>query len=70
MLISQDKQIIYISKLKNFEIEEIAFVTKIEGDKIYCIDTYKNSLIFNSVSGYCYTDNNTYGAKKYLKLNT
>jgi hypothetical protein len=70
MLNSQNKEIIYISKLLDIEIEEIAYINKIEGDKIYCIDTFKNFLIFNSKTGYCYNDNNTFGAKKYLKLNT
>lgn len=69
MSISQDKtELIYISLLKDIEIEEYATIIKIEGNKVYCIDTFKNFLIFNTETGYCYSDNNTFGAKKYLKI--
>lgn len=68
MLTLQDKELIYISKIQNLEIEERASIIKIEGNKVYCIDEYKNYLIFNAETGYCYSDNNTFGAKKYLKL--
>lgn len=51
----------------NIAVEEVAMVEKREGNKIYCRDSYGYNLIFNSETGYCYTDNLTFGAKKYLK---
>jgi hypothetical protein len=60
-------KIVYISYVKDIEIEEEASIKKIENDKIYCLDTYNNYLIFNKNTGHCYNDNTTFGAKKVYK---
>ena len=64
---NNNNKIIYIFELKNIIIEEEATITKIEGNKTYCVNMFNNKLIFNNISGYCYTDNTTFGAKRYLK---
>ena len=65
MLNLQDN-IEYISFIGNIEIIETATIKNIEEDKIYCIDTYNNLLIFNMLTGYCYNDNTTFNAKKIM----
>lgn len=64
----KNDKINYIFYLKGIEIEEEATIKSIENDKIYCLDTYGNYLIFNKNTGHCYTDNTTFGAKKVLKI--
>lgn len=62
------KNITYITELDGFTVEETALVDEHEGNKIYVIDEYGNKNTFNTKTGYCYTDNPTFGAKKYLKV--
>ncbi len=60
--------IIYIAELDNLLIEEETLVENHEGNKVYTLDKYGNKDIFNSETGYCYSNDPTFGAKKYLKL--
>ncbi len=62
------KKLVYISEFCGISLEENANITKIEGDKTYCVDEFGNKLIFNNKTGQCYTDIPTYGARKYLKF--
>lgn len=66
---SQNNKIVYITEVIGIKIEEIATILSIEGNKTYVKDDYGNYNTFNNQTGYCYTDNTTFGAKKYLKLN-
>jgi hypothetical protein len=66
-MLNSQGSITYVAELQNICIEETATVSKIEGNKIYCRNQYGYDLIFNSETGYCYTDHLTFGAKKYLK---
>ena len=61
-------RIIYLSELDNIIIEEDTLVEIHEGNKIYTLDYYGNKDIFNTETGYCYSNNPTFGAKKYLKI--
>lgn len=70
MLNLQGKRIIYISELDSITLEEECLVELHEGNKVYTLDSYGNKDIFNLETGYCYSYNPTFGAKKYLKLNT
>lgn len=65
----QGKEIIYIFELHGLQLEEIAIIDSVEGDKIYCTTNYGKKMIFNKDTGYCYTFNPAGGAKQYLKLN-
>jgi len=60
-------KIIYISELLGVKIEEEATIESVEGNKTYVLDDYGNRNTFNNETGYCYTDNTSFGAKKYLK---
>lgn len=62
------KKIIYISEVDSLSLEEETLVEKHEGNKVYTLDDYGNKDIFNTETGYCYSFNPTFGAKKYLKL--
>jgi hypothetical protein len=65
----RNDKIIFIFFIKDIEIEEEATIKFIEGDKIYCYDSFNNNLIFNKKTGHCYNDNTTFGAKRILKIN-
>ncbi len=60
--------ITYIAELDSLLIEEETLVELHEGNKLYTRDKYGNKDIFNIDTGYCYSFNPTFGAKKYLKL--
>lgn len=62
------KTLIYLVTLDAIAVEEETLVELHEGNKIYTLDSYGNKDIFNIETGYCYTNNPTFGAKKYLKL--
>ena len=65
MSASQDKIKFKFEMMGQTMIEE-AIVEKIEGNKIYCKTLSNIKLIFNKDTKYCYTDNNTFGAKRTL----
>ena len=62
---SRDK-IQYKFEMDGLEMVEDAVVDKIEKEKLYCTDTYKTKLIFNTETKACLTDNTTFGAKRTL----
>jgi len=62
------KKIIYIAELDGITVDEETMVEIHEGNKLYTLDDYGNKDIFNLETGYCYSNNPTFGAKKYLKI--
>lgn len=62
------RKIIYIAELDGITIDEETLVEIHEGNKVYTLDAYGNKDIFNLETGKCYSDNPTFGAKKYLKI--
>lgn len=62
---SQDK-IKYKFEMAGFSIEENATVTKVENEKVYVTNDYNQSLIFDSNTKHCLTENPSFGAKRTL----
>lgn len=59
--------IFYIHETMGIKITESSIVDRVEGNKVYVQDEYRNKHIFNLDTGYCYTDHHDFQSKKYLK---
>lgn len=63
-----DNNIVHFKfQMGEFSLKETAVVVKREGEKIYTNNLSGTpGYIFNVVTGYCYNDNTTFGAKRTL----